>query len=165
MNLNDHQLNLRYKLLRPSTSQIIMFFHFCHYLGLRKNNNLLFCTLSSWSLSFNMGAFLETEPRYFHSETKVLARRFEDELKRPALSGELVSEKKQANGSHEISMASVVLLCETHGTLLGLRSPDDSSHWVTLWDHRLEIVERKRQFFFWEYEITEAFGVFLPVGV
>lgn len=89
-----------------------------------------------------------------------------------------MQKQKTRHGSHGFSMASVVLLSwnpvkigffefnfgETHGTMLGLRSPDDSSHWVT-WDHRLEIVERKRQFFFWEYEITEAFGVFLPVGV
>ena len=36
VNLNDHQLNLRYKLLRPKSS---CFFIFCHYLGLRKNTN------------------------------------------------------------------------------------------------------------------------------
>ena len=71
-----------------------MLFHFCHHLGLRKTtiNCFVHCLPgpchSTWEL------FWKTEPRYFHSETKVLARRFEDELKRPALSGELVSERK-----------------------------------------------------------------------
>ena len=143
------------------TSQIIMFGAFLSLSQFKKRHFLyIHCRPgpchSTWEL------FWKTEARYFHSETKVLARRFEDELKRPALSGELVSEKKKTrHGSHGFSMASVVLLSwnpvkigffefnfgETHGTLLGLRSPDDSSHWVT-WDHRLESVVRKRQFFF-----------------
>ena len=90
VNLNDRQLNLRYKLLHPKSSCFFMFVTI-----LVSEKNILNCFVhclpgpchSTWEL------FWKTEPRYFHSETKVLARRFEDELKRPALSGELVSEK------------------------------------------------------------------------
>ena len=97
----------------------------------------MFCTLSSWSLSFNMGAFLENRLEVFplgdQSSCTALWRRIET-----SRSEWRIGKWKKNKRTDSMKFQWQVLCCflgETHGTLLGLRSPDDSFHWVTLWDH------------------------------